>query len=82
MNSSSSICQLCSAGLMGNIFSCCMILDNMILEDEYKAEDCDNNYLFEDSDTPIVNQVDQTDLTYSILLSNHLSTAWLQYMSD
>ncbi len=60
--------------MMGNIITCCVILNNMIVEDEYEADDCDNEYLFEDDDTFTVDPVELTDLTDSHLFSNHLST--------
>ncbi len=41
----------------------------MIIEDEYEAEDCDNDYLFEDDDTCPVDPVEHTDLTDSHLSS-------------
>ena len=60
--------------MMGNIITCCVILNNMIVEDEYEADDCDNDYLFEDEDTFTVDSVERTDLTDSHLFSKHLST--------
>jgi hypothetical protein len=54
----------------------------MIIEDEYEAEDCDNDYLFEDDDTFTVDPVERTDLSDSRLFSNHLSTVRSCYMSN
>ncbi len=59
-----------------------MILNNMIVEDEYEADDCDNDYFFEDDDTFTVDPVEHTDLADSCLFSNHLSTIWSHYMSN
>ncbi len=37
--------------MIGNNLTCCLILSNIIVEDEYKVEDCDNNnFLLEDKD--------------------------------
>ncbi len=60
--------------MMGDIITCCMILNNMIVEDEYEADYCDNNYLFEDDGTFTVDPVERTNLTDSHLFSKHLST--------
>ena len=68
--------------MMGNIITCCVILNNMIVEDEYEADDCDNDYLFEDEDTFTVDSVERTDLTDSHLFSKHLSTIRSHYMSN
>ncbi len=45
----------------------------MIVEEEYEAEGCDNDYVSEDSVTFIVDPVDCTDLTDSYLFSNYPS---------
>ena len=68
--------------MMGNIITCCVILNNMIVEDEYEADDCDNDYLFEDEDTFTVDSVEHTDLTDRHLFSKHLSTIRSHYMSN
>ncbi len=59
--------------MMGNIITCCVILNNMIVEDEYEADDCDTDYLFEDDDTFTVDPVECTDLTDSHLPSDHIT---------
>ena len=68
--------------MMGNIITCCVILNNMIVEDEYEVDDCNNDFLFEDEDTFTVDSVERTDLTDSHLFSNHLSTIQSHYMSN
>jgi hypothetical protein len=60
--------------MMGHVITYCMILNNMIIEDEYDAEACNSDYLFEDADTFAVDLVECTDLTDSCLFSNNLST--------
>ncbi len=66
--------------MMGNIITCCMTLNNMIIEDEYEAEDCDNDqYFFEDDDTFTGDPVEHTDLS---LFFHHLSTIQSHYMSN
>ncbi len=67
--------------MMEKIIICCIILNNMIVEDEYEADNCDNTYLFDDGDTLTVDPVERTNLTDSRLFSNHLSTIRSHYMS-
>ncbi len=62
--------------MMDKIIICCITLNNMIVEDEYEADNCDNAYLF------TVDPVEHTDLTDSRLFSNHLSTIRLHYKSN
>jgi hypothetical protein len=68
--------------MTGNITTCCVILTNMIIEDEYEADNCDNDYLFEDDDTFTVDPVERTNLTDSCLFSKHLSIIQSHYMSN
>jgi hypothetical protein len=68
--------------MMGNIIACCMILNNMIIEDEYEGEDCDNDYLFEDDDTFTVDPAEHANLADSCLFSNHLSTVQSHYVPN
>jgi len=67
---------------MGQIITCCVIINNMIVEDEYEAEGCDNEYLFEDEDEFQVDLVERTDLSDSHLFSAHLSKVRSKYMSQ
>ncbi len=68
--------------MMGNIITCYVILNNMIIQDEYEAEDCSNDYLFEDDDTFAADPAEHINLTDNRLFSNHLSTVRSCYMSN
>jgi hypothetical protein len=57
-----------------------MILNNMIIKDGYEAENCNNDYLFDDDDTLTVGPVERTDLTVSHLFFKHLSPIQSHYM--
>jgi hypothetical protein len=52
----------------------------MIVEDEYKAEGYNNQYLFEDEDEFRVDPVVPTDLSDSHLFFAHFSTVQSKYM--
>jgi hypothetical protein len=54
----------------------------MIVEDEYKAEGCNNQYLFEDEDEFGVDPVVPTDLSDSHLFFAHFLTVQSKYMSQ
>jgi hypothetical protein len=78
-NSCSSLPSV-GADMMEKIITCFIILNNMIVEDEYEADNSDNAYLFEDDATFTIDPVECTDLTDSHLFSNHLSTIQSLYM--
>ncbi len=68
--------------MMKYIITCCVILNNIIVYDEYETEDCTVDYLIEDADKFSVDPVECTGLADSHLFCNHLSTVQAKYMSQ